>query len=102
MKLGFDLVVEDTDTPLDVFLALSDDDIKNGPGFETVIGNWIERAENNITPGISQADYEAAWSKQDTNKTRQDASRALVSQRGWTVPFVHWHEGDGTVEDGII
>ncbi len=112
LKLGFDLVVNDADEPEAVFLALSDDDIRGGPQYETVIGNWIERAEANIVPPdpdadppippMTQADYEAAWSNQDTSKTRADARKALVTQRGWTVIAVHWHEGDGTPVDGAI
>ncbi len=100
LKLVFDVEVADTDTSQDVDDALFVDDIKNGPGVETVWGNWQGRAEGNITPGMTQAEYDAAWSKQDTAKTRNDASKALVSQRGWTVSNVHQHEGDGSNTDG--
>jgi len=103
LKYGFDLTVGDTDTDQDVDDALFLDDIKNGPGVETVIGNWQERAENNIA-GLSDpytlADYWAGWSQQDTAKTRSDGRTALITGRGWTVTFFHQHEGDGTNTDG--
>ena len=102
LKVVFDLTVGDTDTDQDVDDALFVDDIKPGAGVETVIGNWIDRAET-IIAGLSAPytrwDYWAEWSKQDTAKTRNDARAALVTGRGWTVTYVHQHEGDGTNTD---
>jgi hypothetical protein len=102
LKISFDLEVADTDTDSDVDDALFVDDIKPGPQTATVWGNWQTRAESVIS-GLSDpytlADYWADWSKQDTAKTRTDARRALVTQRGWTVSNVHQHEGDGTNTD---
>lgn len=104
LKLGFDLIVGDADTDQDVDDALFVDDIKPGAQVETVWGNWQELAENKITglgTGYTQADFYATWSPADTNAIRQDARRALIAQRGWTVPVssIHQHEGDGTVTD---
>jgi hypothetical protein len=102
LKLSFDLTVDDTDTDQDVDDALFLDDIKPGPQSATVWSNWQDRAEA-IIAGLADpytiADYWAAWSQQDTAKTRQDARRALVTQRGWAVTSVHQHEGDGTNTD---
>ncbi len=102
LKLVFDLVVEDTDTDQDVDDSLFVDDIRPGPQTETVWGNWQELAESIISglaPDYTADDFQAAWRPQDTNAVRQDARRALVTQRGWTVVSVHQHEGDGTVLD---
>jgi hypothetical protein len=103
LKYGFDLTVDDTDTDQDVDDALFVDDIRNGPQVETVIGNWIDRAEV-IIAGLSDpytvADYWAGWSQQDTAKTRNDGRTALITGRGWTVTSFHQHEGDGTNTDG--
>jgi len=103
LKYGFDLTVGDTDTDQDVDDALFADDIRNGPQVETVIGNWIDRAETNIG-GLSDPytleEYWASWSLQDTNKTRNDGRSALISGRGWTVSAFHQHEGNGTNTDG--
>jgi len=101
LKIGFDLTVDDTDTDLDVDDALFLDDIRPGPQTATVIGNWIGQAED-IIDGLTDptvAEYWAGWSHQDTAKIRQDTRRALVTQRGWTITFVHQHEGDGTTTD---
>jgi hypothetical protein len=100
LKVVFDVTVADTDTDQDVDDALFVDDIKPGPSIETVIGNWIERAEAIIgATDPTLADYWAEWSKQDTAKTRNDARKALVKQRGWTVTAVHQHEGDNSNTD---
>lgn len=102
LKVVLDVTVDDTDTDQDVDDALFVDDIKPGPSTETVIGNWIERAEAvvaGLTEPYTLGDYWADWSKQDTAKTRNDVAKALVSQRGWDVTFVHQHEGDGTNTD---
>ena len=102
LKLVFDVVVADTDTDQDIDDALFVDDIRSGPQTETVWGNWQGLAESIISglaPGYTADDFWAAWSIQDTNAVRQDARRALVTQRGWTIVSVHQHEGDGTVLD---
>ncbi len=104
LKLVFDVVVADTDTDTDIDDALFVDDIRPGPQTETVWGNWQGLAESIISglaPGYTADDFWVAWSIQDTNAVRQDARRALVTQRGWTIVSVHQHEGDGTVLDGI-
>jgi hypothetical protein len=108
LKVVFDLIVEDSDTDSDVDDALFVDDIKSGPGVETVWGNWQTRAEGIITgldPGYTVDDFWAAWTMGDTQAVRNDANRALVSGpggigRGWTITSVHQHEGDGTVTEG--
>ena len=106
LKVVFDLTdLEDTDTHRDVDDALFDDDIKPGPTKETVWSNWQALAEgiiSGLSSGYTQADFTAAWSKDDTEAVRDDANRALVSPqgRGWTITFFHQHEGDGTVTDG--
>lgn len=105
LKVAFDLVVADSDTDQDVDDALFVDDIKQGPGVETVWGNWQARAEGIITglgadPSLSE--YWAAWTQQDTAAVRSDARRALITQRGWSVPHIHWHEGDGTVGNEVL
>ena len=102
LKLVFVLVVEDTDTDQDVDDSLFVDDIRPGPQTETVWGNWQDLAESIISglaTGYTADDFWAAWTIADTNAVRQDARRALVTQRGWTVDSVHQHEGDGTVLD---
>ncbi len=102
LKLVFGLIVEDTDTDQDVDDALFVDDIRPGPQTETVWGNWQELAESiivGLAPGYTADDFKAAWTRADTNTVRQDARRALVNQRGWTISFVHQHEGDGTDVD---
>ncbi len=108
LKLSFDLTVEDSDLDSDVDDALFLDDIKPGNGEETVWGNWQKRAEGIITgldPGYTVDDFWAAWTMGDTQAVRNDAQRALVAGpggigRGWTITFVHQHEGDGTVTEG--
>lgn len=100
LKVVFALTVDDVDTDQDVDDALFVDDIRSGPQVETVVGNWIERAENIIGGGaLTLSEYWAAWSKQDTLKTRGDVKKAMVDQRGWTITAVHQHEGDGTNTD---
>lgn len=99
LKMSFDLVVADTDTDQDVFEAFTVDDIRAGPQVETVWGNWVDRAEANIVGDPTLVEFMAVWSTQDTSKTRADARKALVTQRGWTVSGVHQHEGDGTILD---
>lgn len=101
-KIVFTLIVADTDTDQDVDDALFVDDIKPGPQIKTVWGNWQGTAEGIIAgldPGYTDADFAAGWTKPDTAKMRNDAHRALVIQRGWTVTAVHQHEGDHTVTD---
>ena len=108
LKVVFGLTVEDSDTGQDVDDALFLDDIKPGPTTETVWGNWQAIAEGIITgqaPGYTADDFQAAWSRGDTEAVRNDAHRALVSGpggigRGWTITSVHQHEGDGT--DGTV
>lgn len=102
LKISFDMVVEDTDTDQDVDDALFVDDIKPGPQTETVWEAWQDRAETNWTASDgTQADYYAQWSKPETNQMRNDARKALITQRGWTIDVgsVHQHEGDGTNTD---
>ena len=104
LKISFDLVVDDTDTDQDVDDALFLDDIKPGAGFETVWSNWMGLAEsivNGLSPSYTVGDYQAAWSQKNTASIRSDARRALITQRGWSVPWIHWHEGNGTSEDGV-
>ncbi len=104
LKVSFDLVVGDADTDQDVVDAFTVDDIKPGAQTETVWGNWIETAEG-IIGGLASpytaVDFWAAWAPNDTAGMRQDARRALITQRGWTVPVgtIHQHEGDGTSTD---
>lgn len=104
LKISFDLIVADTDTPQDVDDALFVDDIAPGPSVASVWARWQDRAEN-IISGLSApytlSNYWADWAPNNTAKTRTDARKALMTQRGWSVPFIHWHEGDGTSEDGV-
>ena len=109
LKVVFNLIVEDSDTDQDVDDALFIDDIKPGPGIETVWGNWQTRAEgiiSGLTTGYTVADFWSAWTNGDTQAVRNDTSRAMVSGpggigRGWTIVAgtVHQHEGDGTNTD---
>jgi len=102
LKLSFDMVVDDTDTDQDVDDALFVDDIRPGPQVETVWGNWQELAEvkiSGLSSGYTVDDFSATWSKQNTNTVRQDVKRALITQRGWSVLFVHQHEGDRSVTE---
>ncbi len=104
LKLVFDVVVGDADTAQDVDDALFVDDIKPGQQTATVWGNWADRAEgiiSGLASGYTVGDFWGDWSKQDTSKVRNDARKALVQQRGWTVPVgsIHQHEGDGTNTD---
>jgi len=101
LKIAFDVIVGDTVTDLDVDTALVADDIRPGPQVETVWGNWQAVAEtiiNGLPGGYTAATFQAAWSKQQTSGVRSDARRALITQRGWTIPVgsIHQHEGDGT------
>lgn len=107
LKVVFDLTVEDGDTNQDVDDALFLDDIHPSPAIEeTVWGNWKTTAEGIITglsPGYTQADFEAVWTVGDTQAMRQDAQRALESGpggigRGWTITFFHQHEAVGVTE----
>ena len=108
LKVVFDLTVDDTDLDSDVDDALFVDDIKPGPGIETVWGNWQEVAEgiiSGLSPGYTVDDFWAAWTMGDTQGVRNDANRALVScpggiGRGWTITGFHQHEGDRTVTEG--
>jgi hypothetical protein len=95
LKLVFGLIVGDADADQDVYDALYVDDIRPGPQTETVWSNWRDRAEASWLSGRDNR------SSQDTTKTRNDARRALVTQRGWTVPAgsVHQHEADGSVTE---
>jgi len=103
LKVVFDLTVEDFDTDQDVDDALFIDDIKPGPTTETVWGNWQAIAEGIITglsPGYTVEDFQAAWSRGNTEAVRNDVHRALVSGpggigRGWTITGFHQHEGTG-------
>ena len=102
LKISFDMVVDDLDTDQDVDDSLFVDDIKNGPGYETVIGNWQVLAETNYAASDgSQADYYSQWSSSETKQMRNDARKAMVTQRGWFIEpgSVHQHEGDGSNED---
>ena len=104
LKLCFDMQVEDTDLDSDVDDALYVDDIKPGGGVQTVWGNWRDVAEtivSSLSPGYTRADFWAAWSKQKTDAVKADARRALITQRGWSIPVgsIHQHEGDGTVTE---
>jgi hypothetical protein len=104
LKLSYDLVVGDADTDGDVDTAHFVDTAASGPtNGETLWETWQTLAET-VLAGLSapytQADYYAEWSKQDTQQVRQAGNRILVNGRGWTIPFVHQHEGDGTTTDG--
>ena len=104
LKISFDLITDDSDTPQDVDDSLYLDDIKPGGGVETVWGNWQDRAEGIIAvlpASYTIRDYWSDWTQQDTAAVRSDARRALITQRGWSIPFIHWHEGDGTSGDGV-
>lgn len=109
LKVGWDLIVADTDTDQDVVDSLTVDDIAPGPDIETVWINWMFRARTivfGLTSPYTEADFWAAWTTGDTAQVRLDAQRAMVSGpaggRGWTVVAgsVHQHEGDGTLTDG--
>ncbi len=110
LKVSWDLIVGDFDTPSDVDDALFVDDIRPGPQVETVWGNWQATAEGiiaGLTPGYTVTDFWAAWTRGDTEAMRNDANRALVAGpggigRGWEVVAgsLHQHEGDGTNTDG--
>ncbi len=107
LKLVLGLTVDDADTDQDVDDALFVDDIRPGPSVVTVWESWQARAESilaTLTTPYTQTDYWAAWTNGDTQATRNDMNRALVSGpggigRGWTVTSVHQHEGDGTVTE---
>jgi hypothetical protein len=98
LKVVFDLSVADTDTAQDVDDALFKDDIHpSEQRTETVVGNWITLAERIIArsgSGLTQREFWVEWSQPDTAKMRNDARKALITGRGWTVTAVHQHEGD--------
>lgn len=105
LKVVFDVEVGDTVTDADVDSAIFVDDIKRGAGTETVWSNWQAAAEQ-IVAGLgaaySEDDFRSAWTRNDTEKLRNDIQRAFVSGpggmgRGWSIVNVHHHEGDGTV-----
>ena len=102
LKFVFGLVVDDTDTDQEIDDALFFDDIKPGPQVETVWGNWQDLAEGilgGLPADTDELDFWAEWSKSNTAGVRNDARRALITQRGWTIPAgtIHQHEGDSTV-----
>jgi hypothetical protein len=104
LKVSWDMTVDDSVTDQDVDDALFLDDIQPGPQTATVWSEWQELAEgiiSGLTTGYTVGDFFAEWSAQNTNSVRQDARRALVTQRGWVVDVgsVHQHEGDGTTTD---
>ena len=107
LKVVFDLIVADTDTDQDVADSLFVDDIRPGPQSETVWSSWQERAEgiiSGLSTGYTELDFWAVWTHGDTQAMRNDAQRAMISGpggigRGWTITFVHQHEGDGTVTE---
>lgn len=102
LKVVWDLEVFDTDTDQDVADSLFVDDITPGPSTETVWGNWQTRAEgiiSGLASGYTVADFWSAWSTKNTKSVRNDAKRAMITQRGWTISNVHQHEGDGTFKD---
>ena len=103
LKLVFGLTIADTDTFQDVADALLVDDIRPGPQTETVWGNWKDLAESilsGMTLPYTRAEFWGEWRPQDTASVRNDARRALVTQRGWTITDLKWAEGDGTVGYG--
>ena len=106
LKVNWDMEIPDDAELVDVDEALFSDDIRPAPGqTETVWGNWQDTAEGIIAglpAGYTADEFQEAWSKGDTAKVRQDANRALVIQRGWSIipGTVHQHEGDGTNTDG--
>ena len=99
LKLVVGLDMPDGTAPEDVRDSILADDIKPGGGEETVWGNWIEIAEAIVgtSTDLTQEEFWADWAPNMTNAVRSDARRAWVTQRGWTVLWVHQHEGDGTV-----
>ncbi len=103
LKFVFDIEVADTDDATDIDDALFVDDIAPGPQTETVWEAWQTLAESIITsldPEYTLNDYWLTWTKPNTAKIRNDARRALVTQRGWSILKVHQHEGDGSVTNG--
>ena len=107
LKVGFDLVVDNTDTDQDVDDALFIDDIQPGPQVATVWGNWQSLAEGIFDPGDTEESFWSKWTQGDTQAVRNDMNRALVAGpggigRGWTVVTgsLHQHEGDGINTDG--
>jgi hypothetical protein len=103
LKVSFDLVTGDADTPQDVDNAMWLDTASGGPtNGETLWESWQGLADPKIaglTTGYTQADFWAEWSQQNTARIRIAARRILVNGRGWTIPFAHQHEGDGTTTD---
>jgi len=101
LKICFDMTVDDAVTDQDIDDSLYLDDIKNGPGVETVWGNWRDLAEgiiSGLTPGYALPDFFIEWSNKDTKQTRNDARKALVTQRDYYIDpgSVHQHQGDGS------
>ncbi len=104
LKFVFDIEVADSDDASDIDIALFKDDIDPSPqNDETVWEAWQALAENiiaSLSPGYTLNDYWLAWTKPNTAKVRNDARRALVTQRGWSIVKAHQHEGDGSVTNG--
>jgi len=106
LKVGWDMIVADSDTDQDVADSLFVDDIRPGPQTETVWSNWQDRAEGiiaTLSTGYTVEDFWTAWTHGDTQGVRNDVQRAMVSGpggmgRGWTIVAgtVHQHEGDGS------
>ena len=103
LKVAFDLTVADTDTDQDVDDAMWLDTASGGPtNGETLWETWQALADPKIaglTTGYTQADFWTTWTQQNTARVRNAARRILVNGRGWTIPWVHQHEGDGTNTD---
>lgn len=105
LKLAFSMTVPDGTLDSAIDDALFTLDIRPGAQTATVWGNWQAAAETivaSLPSGYTVKDFWAAWTRQDTAKTRNDARRALITlQSGWTIDVgsVHQHEGDGTVTE---
>jgi hypothetical protein len=103
LKVAFDLVVGDADTDQDVDDAMWLDTALGGPtNGETLWETWQALADpkiSGLTTGYSQTDFWAEWTQQNTARVRSAARRILVNGRGWSIPWVHQHEGDGTNTD---
>lgn len=110
LKMAFDLITDHTGTDdfdtvvaQDVYDAIFVDDIQPGGGYETVWSNWQEQAEATIEAMSSphtRQDFWSRWTKQAIQSVRDDARRALITQRGWTVPVGEFYQrlGDGSKE----
>ncbi len=104
LKIVWDMQIDDGNDLQFVVDALLSDDIQPGGQFETVWGNWRDIAEGilaGLTSPYTNIDFREGWSKPNTNSMRQDANRALVTQRGWLIDVgsIHQHEGDETNTD---